>query len=288
MMALPQAAGTAAAAPAGSNAFSLAASLEGRNEVASSNGRSAGSASGQAVALIAIQGDQLTYTLSWRGVDRPASAVIRTGASGVNGPVALRLFSGLRGDRGWVSGKVRISDPALLASLHTDPGGYYVDLDTGRFPDGAVRGQLHLLDRAVGTGADAAVQASVVRGSQIYACTKQSDGSFAFTQNNVAAQLGGDIQHSFVQPNAGPPQWRAPDGSAVTGTLVTKNANGTGNIAELNLNTTQIGAAQGLLANAVEVLRLNTVGGVAPTGTCDPATQPTVAVPYHADYLFIN
>jgi hypothetical protein len=36
------------------------------------------------------------------------------------------------------------------------------------------------------------------------------------------------------------------------------------------------------------VLRLDTIGGVAPAGTCDPMTQAVTAVPYSADYLFIN
>ena len=93
---------------------------------------------------------------------------------------------------------------------------------------------------------------------------------------------------TFVQPAAGPPQWQAADGSAVTGKVVTKNANGAGNIAELDLDATQIGDSSGLLSNAVEVLRLNTVGGVAPTGTCDPQATPLVNVPYQADYVFIN
>jgi len=70
----------------------------------------------------------------------------------------------------------------------------------------------------------AALQESVVPGSQIYACTPQPDGSFAFTQLNVEAHLTGGIHHTFVQPAAGPPQWQAPDGSAVTGTVVTKTA----------------------------------------------------------------
>jgi Protein of unknown function (DUF3455) len=36
------------------------------------------------------------------------------------------------------------------------------------------------------------------------------------------------------------------------------------------------------------VLRLNTVGGVAPTGPCNPQATPIVSVPYQADYVFIN
>jgi hypothetical protein len=42
------------------------------------------------------------------------------------------------------------------------------------------------------------------------------------------------------------------------------------------------------VSHVVEVLRLNTVGGVAPTGACDPQATPIVAVPYQADYVFIN
>jgi hypothetical protein len=186
------------------------------------------------------------------------------------------------------SGTVTVTDPAVLDALRANPGGFYADVSTAIFPGGAARAQLHLLNHAVSTSGVAAVQESVVAGSQIYACTAQPDGSFAFTQNNVDAHLTGGIHHTFVQPAAGPPQWQAPDGSAVTGAVVAKNANGAGNIAELNLNATQIGASSGLLAHVVEVLRLNTVGGVAPAGSCDPQATPTVHVPYHADYVFIN
>jgi Protein of unknown function (DUF3455) len=91
-----------------------------------------------------------------------------------------------------------------------------------------------------------------------------------------------------VQPDAGPPQWQAPDGTAVAGKVVDRNDNGDGNIAELNLDATQIGKSTGLLGDVVEVLRLNTVGGVAPAGVCDPQATPIVSVPYQADYVFIN
>ena len=104
-----------------------------------------------------------------------------------------------------------------------------------------MRAQLHLLNHAASTTGVAALQESVVFGSQIYACTPQADGSFAFTQHDVDAHLTGGIHHTFVRPLAGTPQWQAPDGSAVSGKLVTKNANGAGNIAELNLDATQIG-----------------------------------------------
>jgi hypothetical protein len=259
----------------------LLASLEGRNEV------TAGAPVGQALELIGIQGDTLSYSISWRGIATPTEAHIHAAVRGADGPVVVPLFTTPRPAGGFASGTVTVADPTLLAALRSDPGGFYADLHTTAFPDGAVRAQLHLLTHAPAISGAAALQESVVLGSQIYACTPQPDGSFAFTQHDVEARLGGGIHHTFVQPDAGPPQWQAPDGSAVSGKVVTKNANGTANIAELNLDATQIGNSSGLLAHVVEVLRLNTVGGVAPAGTCDPQATPTVEIPYQADYVFI-
>ena len=260
----------------------LFASLEGRNEV------TAGAPQGQALELIGIHDNTLSYAISWRGIGTPIEADIHAGARGVDGPVVVPLFTTPRPAGGFVSGTVTVSDPTLLAALRSDPSSFYTDLHTNNFPGGAVRAQLHLLNHAVSTTGVAALQESVVLGSQIYACTQQSDGSFGFTQHDVEAHLEGGIHHTFVQPDAGPPQWHAPDGTAVTRKVVTKNANGEGNIAELNLDATQIGNSTGLLGDVVEVLRLNTVGGVAPTGACDPQATPIVNVPYQADYVFIN
>jgi hypothetical protein len=260
----------------------LVASLEGRNEV------TGGATDGQALELIGLQGNTLSYSVSWRGIGTPTEAHIHAGVRGADGPVVVPLFTTPRPAGGFASGTVTVTDPALLAALRSDPGGFYADLHATEFPGGAARAQLHLLNHAVATSGVAALQESVVRGSQIYACTARPDGSFAFTQFGVEARLFGGIHHTFVQPAAGPPQWQAPDGSAVTGKVVTANANGAGNIAELNLDATQIGASTGLLAHVVEVLRLNTLGGVAPAGSCDPQATPIVNVPYQADYVFIN
>jgi CHRD domain/Protein of unknown function (DUF3455) len=260
----------------------LVASLEGRNEV------TAGAPQGQGLELIGIQGNTLSYSVSWRGIGTPTAADIHAAGRGADGPVVVPLFSTPRPAGGFASGTVTVTDPTILDGLRSNPQGFYTDLHTNAFPDGAARAQLHALNHAVATRGVAALQESVIFGSQIYACTPQPDGSFAFTQHDVDAHLLGGIHHTFVQPLAGVPQWQAPDGSAVTGKLVSKNANGAGNIAELNLDATQIGASTGLLSHAVEVLRLNTVGGVAPTGTCDPQTTPIVGVPYQADYVFIN
>jgi hypothetical protein len=274
--------GIAVPADANGARVSLIASLEGRNEV------TAGGPAGQALEVIGIHDDTLTYTITWRGIGTPTRADIHGGARGADGPVVVSLFTTRRSAGGFASGTVTVADPTLLAALRADPSDFYADLHTTAFPGGAVRAQLHLLNHVPSTTGVAALQESVARGSQIYACTSQPDGTFAFTQHDVEAHLTGGIHHTFVQPVAGPPQWQAPDGTAVSGKVVTKNANGDGNIAELNLDATHIGRSNGLLGGVVEVLRLNTVGGVAPAGPCDPQATPIVNVPYQADYVFIN
>ena len=255
--------GDPTAAPA-----TLVASLEGRNEV------TGGAPAGQALELIGLQGSTLSYSVTWRGIGTPTEADIHAGVRGADGPVVVPLFTTPPPADGFASGSVTVTDPALLAALRSDPGGFYTDLHTAKFPGGAVRAQLHLLNHPVATSGVAALQESVALGSQIYACTAQPDGSFAFTQHDVDAHLTDDIHHTFVRPLAGTPQWQAPDGSAVSGAVVARNANGAGNIAELNLDATQIGTSTGLLAHAVEVLRLNTARRRRPGRPLRPAGHP--------------
>jgi hypothetical protein len=272
--------------PRKSGAVYLVSSLQGRNEVPGSKG-AVGDPDGRAVEVLKVQGSTVTYAVRWQGITAPTEAHIHAGAKGVNGDVKIELFSSPRpGDT--ARGSVKVTDKKLLASLVADPGSFYANLHTAQFPGGAVRGQLHTLSQPVDMKRPAINLASVVKGAQIYACTKGADGTFSFTQHDVAATLQSGIKHSFVHPDAGPPQWVALDGSAVTGKVVLKTANGAGNIPELDLQATQTGAERGSLAHVDEVLRLNTVGGVAPTGTCDPQATPTTAVPYKADYLFVG
>jgi hypothetical protein len=187
-----------------------------------------------------------------------------------------------------VAGVVDDVKTDLAKKINHDPSGFYVNLHTAALTGGAVRGQLFRSGRDAAAFDSSSFVAPVTKGEQIYACTKQADGSFAFTQHNVSARLRGGIAHSFVKDAAGPPQWVARDRSSVTGKVLARTPNGAGNIPELDLDATQTGASNGLLAGVVEIERLNTVGGVAPTGPCDPKSQPTVKVPYEADYLFLK
>lgn len=263
--------------------------LSGDQEVPTAGGPAVGDPDGHASAFVGTRDGAVDYSFSWSGIAPPTNGHIHEKAVGDNGPVVVPLFAakdGLPASVNGVAGSVTGVKNDLLRRLASKPSGFYANLHTGEFPGGAVRGQLFRSGQTWDAFGQASFVATVVQGAQIYACTKQADGTFAFTQHNVSAVLRGGIAHSFVKNDAGPPQWVARDGSAVTGTVVTKSPNGAANIAELDLNATQSGASTGLFANTVEVLRLNTIGGVAPTGGCTPGA--IAKVPYQADYLFIQ
>lgn len=261
-------------------------SLADGNQEVRVEGKKVGDPNGQAAWLIRPGGTRVTYAAIWSKVGAPTKGHIHRGAKGANGPVAADLFGdpkGLPDTITGLAGTTRVK-PDIAKGLARNPQNWYTNLHTTDFPDGAVRGQL---SKATGDQPHA-VNARVVHGAQIYACTPKTGGGYAFTQLGVTAKLEGSILHSFVQPAAGPPQWIAPDGSAVTGKVVTKSPNGDRNIPELVLDATQTGRPAGLLSDTTQILRLNTVGGVAPAGTCDPKRRATVKVPYKADYLFLG
>ncbi|MEV6171225.1 CHRD domain-containing protein [Streptomyces sp. NPDC051954] len=266
----------------------LAASLRGADEVPVEGGPAVGDKDGAALEFVKVHGKTVSVAVKWRGTGKPTLLHIHQGAKGTNGGIKVDFTKLLAGSKGkTVTGSVKVDDPALLNSLKSDPGSFYANLHTAQFPGGAVRGQLHKVTTTFDfRDALDNFQASVLKGRQIYECKPAEGGGYAFAQRDVAAVLAGPIAHSFVKPNSGTPQWIAPDRSAVTGSVISKTSNGDANIPELDLKATQSGKHRGLLANTAEILRLNTVGGVAPAGSCEPGA--VVGVPYQADYVFIQ
>ncbi|MFE6163316.1 CHRD domain-containing protein [Streptomyces sp. NPDC056486] len=275
---------------AGSGGSVFVASMNGANEVPVQGGPAVGDKDGRALEFVKVKGDKVSVSVKWSGTGRPTALHIHQGAKGTNGGIKIeftKLLDKSKGNR--VSGTVRVDDAALLKQLKANPGSFYANLHTAEFPGGAVRGQLHTVTTDFDfRHAAANFQASVIQGKQIYECKKAEDGSgkFAFAQRDVRARLGGGIAHDFVAPNSGTPRWTAPDRSQVTGKLISKTPNGDKNIPELDLAATQTGKRHGLLAGTAEILRLNTVGGVAPAGDCKPGA--IAKVPYKADYVFVQ
>ncbi|MEV2253071.1 CHRD domain-containing protein [Streptomyces sp. NPDC050147] len=288
----------------GSGGSLFAVSMNGANEVPAPGGPAVGDKDGRALEFIKVEGDKVSVSVKWRGTGKPTALHIHQGAKGTNGGVKVDFTELLgkseseseskgkgkgKGKSRLLTGTVKVDDAALLGQLKADPGSFYANLHTAEFPGGAVRGQLHKVTTDFDfRDAAAHFQASVIRGKQIYECEKAEDGSgkFAFAQRDVRARLGGGIAHDFVAPGSGTPRWTAPDRSQVTGKLISRTPNGEKNIPELDLAATQTGKPRGLLAGTAEILRLNTVGGVAPAGDCERGA--IAEVPYKADYVFVR
>lgn len=122
------------------------ASLNGDNEIGPNGRRGAGDRNGQGGAVITLRGNRVCYSVVVRDIDRIEAAHIHDARAGRNGGVvfdmaprrqagAVAAFSGCK-SRGGLN----------LARLGTRPTDFCVNIHTTRFPAGAVRGQLRVLN----------------------------------------------------------------------------------------------------------------------------------------------
>lgn len=120
---------------------SLAASLDGAQEIGGDGLPGAGDTDGMGLATVKVRGDdRLSVEISVRGITLPAAAAhIHRGEVGVNGPIVVTLHT--PGADGRSCGCVDV-DPELLADILARPAEYYVNVHTADFPAGAVRGNL--------------------------------------------------------------------------------------------------------------------------------------------------
>jgi hypothetical protein len=120
------------------------------------------------------------------------------------------------------------------------------------------------------------------KGVQIYVC--QVEGSATEWSFEAPEAALTDAQGSPVAKHYAGPTWEASDGSKIVGkVLASEPAPKAGAIPWLLLSTESSGS--GVLAGVRFVQRLNTSGGVGPTGGCQTAgTERRVA--YTADYIF--
>ncbi|MDX3117842.1 DUF3455 domain-containing protein [Streptomyces scabiei] len=120
------------------------------------------------------------------------------------------------------------------------------------------------------------------KGVQTYACTND-----AWTFVEPAATLSDvrDRHHRPVALHSRGPVWVSTvDGSAVNAAAVPGASNPrAGAVPELLLKATA-DRGQGLFGSVSYIQRLNTRGGVAPTGPCEAGAQ--TGVPYTATYVF--
>jgi CHRD domain len=80
----------------------------------------------------------LCFSLTWSKIDSPTAAHIHKAPKGKAGNIVISLF----GTPPVKHSGCRHASKSLLASIGKDPGAYYVNVHTKKYPGGAIRGQL--------------------------------------------------------------------------------------------------------------------------------------------------
>ena len=115
----------------GGGQVGLRATLSGRASVPR------GARRGHGTATLTVAGRRVCWSFRrLRGIDRPRAAFVKKGIRGEFGPVMVAL-----GARYRASGCVKTSAGTAQA-IAQSPRGFYVTVNTRRFPLGALRGQL--------------------------------------------------------------------------------------------------------------------------------------------------
>ncbi|MBC8097904.1 MAG: CHRD domain-containing protein [Armatimonadetes bacterium] len=120
----------------------LYAELNGANEVPGP-----GDEDGYGVALVEINSEtgELCYDVAVANITLPAAAMhIHIGDASVSGDVVVPFDTAPDAD-GLASGCMTDMDMTQSQAIVDDPAGFYVNVHTSDFPDGAVRGQLSSL-----------------------------------------------------------------------------------------------------------------------------------------------
>jgi CHRD domain-containing protein len=102
-----------------------------------------GDPNGRGRATVEVFSGKVCFTLKVKRIQLvDLAAHIHQGSRREAGPVVVTLEP-LTG--AFSEGCVPVSDPALITALSENPEGYYVNVHNAKYPDGAIRGQLHKL-----------------------------------------------------------------------------------------------------------------------------------------------
>jgi hypothetical protein len=119
----------------------LFAALNGQNQISEDGERGAGDPNGAGSFSAVIKGQQLCYGLAVRDIEAPTEAHIHRGGKNRNGPDVVPLTAPEAGDPGHSSNCTTL-DSNLIGQIRRNPRKFYVNVNTGEFRDGAIRGQL--------------------------------------------------------------------------------------------------------------------------------------------------
>ncbi|WP_338676972.1 CHRD domain-containing protein [Streptomyces sp. SCSIO 30461] len=124
-------------------AGTLRALASGGQEVPKSDPSKVGDPDGQALAELRPDGTAIDYGYAWLDIQSPSKGHLHKGVPGRNGDVVFDFFDRPVPDGIFaVSGRLEGLDRATVNRVRDNPRGYYANLHTAEFPDGAVRGQL--------------------------------------------------------------------------------------------------------------------------------------------------
>ena len=116
--------------------------LDGRKEIGNDGQRRAGNLDGFGSFSGVLAGRKLCYGLQVTGIGAPLAAHIHRGGPNANGDVIVTLAD-MKQNGSSATGSDCTTLPRSLAdSLVRNPGRYYVNVHTQKFPSGAIRGQL--------------------------------------------------------------------------------------------------------------------------------------------------
>jgi hypothetical protein len=125
-------------------------------------------------------------------------------------------------------------------------------------------------------------------GVQIYTCGKNDAGAWIWTLKAPEAALF-DTQKKPLGKHYAGPSWEGLDGGKVVGAAKANAPSPTGNAIPWLLIDIKSSEGSGLFTQAKGILRVATVGGVAPAQGCDEAHAASESrVPYTATYLFLK
>jgi hypothetical protein len=176
-------------------------------------------ATGSAVIVIDDETNEVCFELTIDGLgkgDAVIAAHIHVGAAGVAGGVVVPLFTSP--PTGEMTGCVQDVDPATIEAITADPDGYYVNIHTEDFPDGAVRGQLVL--SSTGGGCSITISPSTIA----------EGGSFTVSSDDFGA--GAEIHVIFGEnaplPLDAEPLVTVPAGATSINATITMQAGSAG------------------------------------------------------------
>ncbi len=92
---------------------------------------------GTGLAVVTINGTTINYTVFHQGIGTPTLAHIHRGAAGIVGPPVVDFNVNT-----FVNGTVSGVSQTLINEILANPAGFYVNVHTAEFPNGAIRGQL--------------------------------------------------------------------------------------------------------------------------------------------------